>query len=114
MVAERPAVDLAVAARIEAVLAEEQRALAAVAAARAEAEQMVAAGRARARAILARGEQRLTAAREGMERRVEARVAALEARAQQLQGPVALDAGTGARLARAVRRLAAELTGGER
>lgn len=112
--AERPAVDLAVAAQIEAVLAEEQRALAEVTAARVDAEQIVAAGRTRARAILARGEQRLTAVRARMERRVAARVAALEAKAQQLQGPVVLDAATGARLARAVARLAAELTGGER
>jgi len=112
--AERPVVDLAVAARIEAVLAEERRARAQVETARREAEEIVAAGRARARAILARGEARLTAARAGMEGRVAGRVAALEEKARRLQGPVAVDDATLARLTRAVEQLAAELTGGAR
>jgi len=112
--AERPVVDLAVAARIEAVLSEERRARAAVAAAKQEAEEIVAAGRARGRATLTRGEQRLTAAREGMERRVAGRVAALEEKARRLQGPVAVDDATLQRLSGAVEQLAAELTGGER
>jgi len=101
-----------VAARIEAVLAEERRARDAVAAAQAEAEEIVAAGRARARVILSRGEARLTRARERVEARVAGRVAALEEKAQRLRGPVELDDATRQRLSGAVVRLAAELTGG--
>lgn len=110
---EGAGVEVAVAARIAAVLAAERQAGAAVATARAEAEAIVAAGRARARAILGRGEARLTAARGRVERRVAGRVAALEEKAQRLQGPVEVDDATRRRLAGAVQRLAAELTGGE-
>jgi len=105
-------VEVAAVARIAAVLAEERRAREAVADAEAEAAAIVAAARARARAVLARGEARLTRARAGVEARVAGRVAALEERAQRLQGPVAVDDATLGRLESAVARLAAELTGG--
>jgi len=110
---ERPAGEVAAAQGIAAVLAAERDARDAVAAARVAAAEIVAAGRARARTILERGEQRLTRARERVEGRVAGRIAVLEEKAERLQGPVEVDDATLQRLAGAVQRLAAELTGGE-
>jgi len=84
---ERPAGEVAAAQGIAAVLAAERDARDAVAAARVAAAEIVAAGRARARTILERGEQRLTRARERVEGRVAGRIAALEEKAERLQGP---------------------------
>jgi hypothetical protein len=98
---------------INQVLAAEQRARESVARARAAAEAQLAQTRLRARAIEQRADARVTKLRAACQRWAAARSAELNQQAAALRNAPAEDAERRERLAEAVARLAAELSGGE-
>ncbi|MDO9073049.1 MAG: hypothetical protein Q7U73_07270 [Rubrivivax sp.] len=94
------------------VLRREHAARDALAAAQAEAKHLAEAARADARAIAARADRRMRRVAAAFEYETRARTAALDTQATAIAQPPALAAQDSEHLARAVRLLAAELTGG--
>jgi len=103
--------DGAVEAAFAQVLHAEQAARAAIADARAQALQVAEHSRAQARARAERTRRHLAAVRAAFERRLQAELAAIAAAAETLRNPAPLQAADAARVERAVRELAAQMTG---
>ena len=99
---------------INRVLEAEQKAREAIARSRAEAARCVTDARLRARRIDERADQRISKLRAACQRWAGAQAAKLLAEAEQLRSCPAVDEVRRARLDDAIRRLAAELTGGGR
>jgi vacuolar-type H+-ATPase subunit H len=108
----RPPSDADVDAAISRVLAAEQAAREAIAATERESDALIDAARADARAIGERTERRIRVARERFEAKVEQEVDAIRREAAALETRHVPTADEVARVERAVRTLAAELTGG--
>lgn len=106
---ERPGDEAAMAR----VLAAERKAREALEQSRREAAHILHEARAASKAVSARAARRVGAVRAAMERRLAVRLAELDAHEREALAAGGLDPQARARLARAIERLAAELTGGE-
>ncbi len=109
---EPPAPERAVEAAMAQVLAAEAAARESVALAHAEAGHTGERSRAAVRALAERTELRVRRLRAAFERAADAEVAALQSQAETLSRPTEPDSGDVFRIAQAVARLAAQLTGG--
>lgn len=99
---------------INAVLEAEQKAREAIARSRSEASRLVTEARLRARRIEERADRRVSRLRAACQQWSGAQAAKLLAEAEELRSCPAVDEVRRARLDDAIRRLAAELTGGDR